>query len=148
MSLRDALGTLLARDARYPIQAYAFVFEALEFAKTRKQRSNVRRRDRDRDSGRERPGRAPNRYAQHVTGQELCHGARELALRQYGLLAVTVLASWGIRSTGDIGEIVYNLIASGDLEKTPTDSRADFDDVYNFEDAFLRDYVFDLDEVA
>ena len=43
---------------------------------------------------------------------------------------MTVLALWGIRSTSDIGEIVYNLIASGDLEKTPSDSRADFDNVF------------------
>ena len=46
--------------------------------------------------------------------------ARRLALRYYGLMAITVLNEWGIRSTSDIGEIVYNLIASGDLDKTPT----------------------------
>ena len=40
-----------------------------------------------------------------------------------------------IRSTSDIGEIVYNLIASGDLDKTPTDKRSDFDDVFDFAQA-------------
>ena len=44
--------------------------------------------------------------------------------------------------------MVYNLIASGDLEKTPQDSRADFDDVFDFETAFRRNYVLTLDEVA
>jgi uncharacterized repeat protein (TIGR04138 family) len=58
-----------------------------------------------------------------------------LALRQFGLLAATVLGHWGVRSTSDIGEIVYNLIAAGDLEKTPTDSRSDFDNVFDFETA-------------
>ena len=59
-----------------------------------------------------------------MTGRELCEAVRKLALRQYGLLAATVLAHWGIRSTSDIGDIVYNMIATGDLEKTPNDSRA------------------------
>jgi len=51
------------------------------------------------------------------------------------LLAATVLEHWGIRSTSDIGNIVYNLIASGDLEATPNDSRADFDNVFDFDRA-------------
>ena len=61
---------------------------------------------------------------------------------------MTVLKQWGLRSTSDIGEMVYNLIASGDLEKTPKDARSDFDDVYDFEAAFRRDYVLALDDVA
>ena len=63
-------------------------------------------------------------------------------------MALTVLGLWGIHSTSDLGEMVYNLIASGDLEKTPSDSRADFDDVFDFETAFRRNYVLTLDEVA
>jgi uncharacterized repeat protein (TIGR04138 family) len=59
-----------------------------------------------------------------------------LALRQYGLLAAAVLNHWGVRSTSDIGDIVYNLIAAGDLEKTASDSRSDFDDVFDFGTAF------------
>jgi uncharacterized repeat protein (TIGR04138 family) len=47
-----------------------------------------------------------------------------------------VLNHWGMRSTADIGDIVYNLIAAGDLEKTPSDSRSDFDDVFDFDTAF------------
>ena len=46
-----------------------------------------------------------------------------------------MLDHWGVRSTSDIGDIVYNLIAAGDLEKTPSDSRSDFDDVFDFETA-------------
>jgi len=135
MSLRDDLARVLARDPRYSIQAYAFVLEALEHTKTCKRRARARR------------SRAAD-FAQHVNGRDLCTGARDLALGHYGLLAMTVLAQWGIRSTADIGEIVYNLIAAGDLEKTPTDSRADFDDVFDFESAFRRNYVVPLDDVA
>jgi uncharacterized repeat protein (TIGR04138 family) len=140
MSLRDDLTVVLARDPRYSIHAYAFVFEALEYTKNLKQRSKPHQQARRR-------GRAPA-SSRHVSGRELCEGARRLALGQYGLLALTVLNRWGIRSTSDLGEIVYNLIASGDLEKTPNDSRADFDNVFDFEAALRRDYVLELDEVA
>lgn len=139
MSLRDDLAGVLARDSRYSIHAYAFLFEALEHTKILKKRSRAKvRAKRLKAAG----------SARHVSGREICEGARELALRHYGLLAMTVLAQWGIRSTSDLGEIVYNLIASGDLEKTPEDSRADFDGVYDFEAAFRRDYVVALDDVA
>ena len=139
MSLRDDLAGVLARDSRYPIHAYAFLFEALEHTKALKKRAKARGRAR-----RLKPAGTPR----HVSGREICEGARELALRHYGLLAMTVLDQWGIRSTSDLGEIVYNLIASGDLEKTPEDSRADFDGVYDFEAALRRDYVVALDDVA
>lgn len=139
MSLRDDLAGVLARDPRYSVQAYTFVFEALEYTKSLKQRA------RSRSKGR---GRAAGSEARHVSGRELCEGARRLALNHYGLLAITVLELWGIRSTSDFGEIVYNLIESGDLEKTPQDSRADFEGVFDFETAFRRNFVLPLDEVA
>lgn len=137
MSFRDDLAGVLARDPRYSIHAYAFVFEALEFTKAQKRKAALRPRDRKRP-----------KMSRHVTGRELAEGARLLALGHYGLMAMTVLAQWGIHSTSDFGEIVYNLIATGDLERSPHDDRADFDDVYAFEEAFRRDFVFPLDEVA
>lgn len=138
MSLRDDLAGVLARDPRYHVQAYIFIFEAIDFTKTRK-----RRRLRDR-----RTPRTKGPLSHHVTGAELCEGARDLLLQQYGLMAMTVLNQWGIRCTSDFGEIVYNLIAAGDLEQSPNDSRADFDDVYDFESAFKHEYVLVLDDVA
>ena len=139
MSLRDDLAAILARDARYSVHAYAFVFEALEHTKSQKKLGQARSR------------RKKHRSAdpsQHVSGQELCHGARELALRLYGLMALTVLARWGITSTSDLGNIVFNLIEAGDMERSSEDSRADFDRVYDFETAFKHDYVMALDDVA
>jgi uncharacterized repeat protein (TIGR04138 family) len=138
MSLRDDLAGVLARDSRYPISAYVFVFEALEYTK------NLKKRTQGRARGATRSTKPPR----HVTGRELCDGARRLALEQYGLMALTVLGLWGIRSTSDLGNIVYNLIASGDLEKTPSDARTDFDNVFDFEDAFRRGFVLRLGEVA
>lgn len=139
MSLRDDLAGILARDSRYAFGAYLFVLEALEFTKVLRRKARTRRRA---------PRGQGEAGAHHVTGQELCDGARLLALQQYGMMALAVLHRWGVRSTADLGEIVFNLIAAGDLEKTPADSRADFDDVFDFEAAFRRDYVLPLDDVA
>ena len=137
MSLRDDLAGVLSRDPRYTIQAYAFIFEALEFTKNLKRRTPSRNR-----------GKPRSDQTRHVTGRELCEGARRLALENFGMMSLTVLNLWGLRSTGDIGEVVYNLIGSGDFEKTPTDSRSDFDDVYEFEEAFRGGFVMEIDEAA
>ncbi len=142
MNLRDQLARVIARDSRYTIESYAFVLESLKRARTHKLQELRKRRDRDRAARpRKRaqpapapapPGEAETDQPGHVTGGEVCQAARRLALRYYGMMAITVLNQWGIRSTSDIGEIVYNLIAAGDLDKTPTDKRSDFDDVFDF----------------
>ncbi len=136
MSFRDDLAVVLARDSRYSIQAYLFIFDAIEFTKGLHKRA------------RSKPKGARGAVSHHVTGQQLCRGACAMALGQYGLMAKAVLRKWGIRSTSDLGEIVYNLIASGDLEKTPADSRSDFDDVFDFEETLVRDFTLTLDDVA
>ncbi len=148
MSLRNHLPRIIALDPRFSIDAYAFVLEALDHARIQKINGL---RARDESGGRARTGRNRRkvpRGAGHVTGQELCHSVRTLALGQYGLLAATVLAHWGIRSTSDIGDIVYNMIATGDLEKTPNDSRSDFDDVYDFDKALRPKLALARDEPA
>jgi uncharacterized repeat protein (TIGR04138 family) len=139
MNFRDELARIIAGDPRYSIDAYAFVLEALSHARHQKLKGQTRERDKadtpEPDRQRRRPGSRPKkpRVSGHVTGRKLCETVRKLALRQYGLLAATVLNHWGVRSTSDIGDIVYNLIAAGDLEKTPSDSRSDFDDVFDFD---------------
>lgn len=72
----------------------------------------------------------------HVSGQELCLGLRDLAIRRYGPLARTVLEHWNVRSTGDFGKIVFALIDVGVLRKTEDDAPEDFVDVYGFDEAF------------
>lgn len=152
MSFRDELAKVIAGDSRHSIEAYAFVLEALQLARSRKLKALARDRKAAGDrrarlshdakaspSGRDksiaRSSRPPQSVG-HVSGQELCESARRLALRQFGFLARTVLESWGLRSTADMGEVVYNLIASGHLEKTPQDRRSDFKDIYDFATAF------------
>ena len=76
----------------------------------------------------------------HVTGQQLCEAIRQYAVGQYGMLAKNVLNEWGIRSTSDFGEIVFNLIDIGQMKKTDSDRREDFDDVFDFDEGLQRSF--------
>jgi uncharacterized repeat protein (TIGR04138 family) len=74
--------------------------------------------------------------SRHVSGQQLCEGLKDFAIRQYGLLAGPVLRSWGMTQTSDFGNIVFAMIAVGLFRKTEEDSKEDFESVYQFDDAF------------
>jgi len=112
----DLLQTILTRDPRYTAEAYALVRAGLDYT--------VRRLDKPR----------------HVSGQELLDGIREFALAEFGPMTKTVLNSWGIRRTEDVGEIVFNMVETGLLGKTEKDSRADFANGYDFDDAFRKPF--------
>ncbi len=112
----ELMARIAPRAGRFHPRAFLFVLAALE---------HIQRR-------------LPER--RHVSGEELAHACRELALEQYGLLARTVLAHWGIASTADFGEIVYALIDAGLLTRQPEDKPEDFRGVYAFETAFEREY--------
>jgi uncharacterized repeat protein (TIGR04138 family) len=85
----------------------------------------------------------PDDEGAHITGRELLEGIRLLASKQFGMLAPTVFASWGVHETKDFGRIVFELVELGELRRTENDHLSDFDDVYSFEDAFWHDYVID-----
>lgn len=72
----------------------------------------------------------------HVSGQELCWGLRDLAVKRWGLLAKTVLRQWRVKRTEDFGRIVFALIDEGRLRKQADDSIDDFKNVYDFDEAF------------
>jgi uncharacterized repeat protein (TIGR04138 family) len=111
-SAEELLEKILASDPRYAIAAYAFVRAGLDYT--------VRRLEKPR----------------HVSGRELLDGIREFALSEFGPMAKTVLNGWGIQRTEDVGEIVFNLVENGLLGKTEKDSRADFANGYDFDEAF------------
>lgn len=104
------------RERRYDERAYLFVLAALEFCQ---QRLEERR---------------------HITGQELAEGCRDLALERFGVMSRLVLEHWGIRSTEDIGHIVFALVDLGLLLSQATDTIEDFTRVFDFDQAFERDY--------
>lgn len=70
----------------------------------------------------------------HVSGQELTWGIADYAREQYGPIARTVLAHWGIRETLDFGHIVFALIDAGLMRKTSDDNLEDFRGVYDLDE--------------
>ncbi len=120
MSDIHTLHRIVEKDTRYPLEAYLFVLEALYF--TRKKYKKER----------------------HVTGQELCSGIKELALSRYGPMAKTVLEHWGIKKTIDFGNIVFNMVNEKVLSKTEEDNIEDFQNVYDFDDVFVKQYRFGI----
>ena len=140
---------LLKEDNRYAFDAYVFVFEALNYAQNVLEMGNEVHpeaidRDLDDDDFEDRSGAEHDdeegAVERHVTGQQLCEAIREYALHQYGYMAKDVLGNWGIRGTGDFGEIVFNLIRIEQMRKTPQDRKEDFQNVYDFDEAFRKDF--------
>ena len=128
----DPFLKLLETDRRYRLEAYQFVSEAL---------SHAQRRMSKKTTGKSGACRTPPKGDErHMNGPQLCHAIRELAIEQYGLMARAVLRRWGVTSTGDFGEIVYNLIEVGKMKKSNTDRREDFDNVYDFDDVFSKHF--------
>jgi uncharacterized repeat protein (TIGR04138 family) len=80
---------------------------------------------------------SPEEESRHVTGQQLCMGLRDYALRQYGRLARTVLRRWSIEGTEDFGRIVYAMVDAGIMRKNDDDSLEHFRGVFDFDEAFL-----------
>jgi uncharacterized repeat protein (TIGR04138 family) len=128
---------LLCQDRRYKLEAYNFIRMGLTYAQ---EVLGLGSSDKVAAPGKKK-GEADERRPRHVSGQDLCWALRQLAQEQYGRLAKLVLGDWGIHSTSDFGEIVYNLIKIGEMSKSESDRREDFDEVYDFDRALVREYV-------
>ncbi|MEE8170254.1 MAG: Minf_1886 family protein [Phycisphaerae bacterium] len=76
----------------------------------------------------------------HVAGAQLCDGLRDLAVRKWGRMAFCVLRQWGIHTTRDFGRMVFTLIEIEELQKRADDTIEDFDNVFDFETSFVRNY--------
>jgi uncharacterized repeat protein (TIGR04138 family) len=131
---------LLCEDRRFKLEAYRFVQAGLTYAQ---EVLGLGGEEVEASSPRSRKATAKARAIRHVTGQDLCHALRQFAHQEYGLMAKLVLADWGVRSTSDFGEIVYNFIKIGTMSKSPHDRREDFDDVFDFDAALVREYEFE-----
>nr|CAX68914.1 conserved hypothetical protein [uncultured bacterium] len=115
---------IIREDPRYKTEAYEFVMEGLTYAQKKARR------------------------IRHVSGEELLDAMRELLLKQFGPLTLTVLHHWGIRKTEDFGYIVFNLVSAGILSKEDDDSFQSFCNGYDFEEAFQKDYRRQLEKTV
>ncbi len=112
----EILDQLQERNPRFHAKAYLFVLAALH--------SVIRSLDEPR----------------HISGRELTQGVRSLALERFGPMARTVLEHWGIHETRDVGGIVFALVEQGVLIKQEGDRLEDFENVFDFEEAFELSY--------
>ena len=135
----QAMRQLLSEDTRFRIEAYQFIREALQYANENPE--ELPEEDEE-DTAISSTG------TRHVTGGQLCHACRRYALEQYGYLARMVLDTWGIHSTSDLGDLVYNLIRIGQMRKSESDQREDFDEVFDFETAFEPEFELALSDEA
>ncbi len=118
----EALDSIVASDPRYQRDAYVFLRDSLDF--TTKQQKKIK-----------------GATVRHVAGPELLEGVRQYALKEFGPMVVTVFDNWGIHSTEDIGNMVFNLIGAGIFGKTEEDSVEDFKNVYDFKEAFVKPFA-------
>ncbi|MFO0794739.1 MAG: Minf_1886 family protein [Candidatus Brocadiaceae bacterium] len=118
---------IIKKDSRYSPEAYQFMFEALDYTihmlgKSRHKTSDIER---------------------HVTGRQLLEGIRQLAIKNFGYMALTLFEQMGIKQDEDFGNIVFNLVESGLMGKTENDSREDFKNIYDLKKVFDEDFKFD-----
>jgi uncharacterized repeat protein (TIGR04138 family) len=118
---------VIRNDGRYPLEAFAFLHDALNHAVSDVYGSQA---PMTQDQDPEAEG------AHHVSGEQLCHSMRDLAIERWGRLAEPVLSKWNIHATIDLGNMVYLLVNNSFMRKTADDSVEDFRDVYSFKDAF------------
>lgn len=125
LSFREGIwDQIRLRETRFHEHAYLFVLAALEFQQAR---LSERR---------------------HIDGRELAAAVRDLALEKFGVMARLVLEHWGVRATADVGDIVFAMVDMGLLMSQPTDSRLDFVNVYEFDQAFEQAYPWSAEHLA
>ena len=143
---------LANRDGRYAFNAFLFVSDAISCTVQWLRDGSLPRNDQagqnnnadtPPDPGPPPPPETPESAStpdsvHHVSGQELLAGCLRLARERWGFMADHVLASWGVRRSEDVGEIVFLMVEDPDLpwRKRPCDSRADFANGPDFRQAF------------
>lgn len=123
----NKLQEIIKKNKRYQIQSYQFIFEALDFtaSKLGKKYNSLKEEER------------------HVTGQELSEGIKQYALQKFGFMTREIFEQWGITKSKNFGEIVFNLVKSGLMGKTESDSVEDFDNLYDFKVEYDDKFKFD-----
>ncbi len=116
--LIEEIETLAERDGRFHKDAYLFIYKALRY--TVKMLGKI----------------SLPREQCHISGRELLGGISEYGLDQFGPLARSVFARWGVHETRDFGTMVFNLVDAQLMSKTKDDCIEDFVDIYDFSEEF------------
>jgi uncharacterized repeat protein (TIGR04138 family) len=129
-SVEHRITSIRTRDRRFSRNAYEFVLDALDHTMVRLGREHLLDDQR------------------HVCGEELLRGIRDLASEQFGPMAALVFQRWGIRRPEDFGEIVFNLVDGGLLNRRDEDSRLDFAVDVDFEREFQERFRDRLEAIS
>ena len=110
---RDSYEDIIAKDSRYDARAYALLMDCVSYV---------------------------CREGKHASGTDILDDFRELAIEQFGPMTFSVLTEWGLESTEDIGEMMFNLAESRRISKDECDTADCFADGYDFKETFLLPY--------
>ena len=124
--MRKTIEEIAADDGRYTPEALKFVYEGLG--------ATIRKVKEAQDEDQPR----------HISPDEFSKGLARLAIDRWGRLSLMVLNCWGVNTTRDLGEIVYLMINHKWMTAQETDTIEDFNEVYNFEQVFEKQFKFDL----
>ncbi len=127
--MKKLIDEIAREDGRYNVNALAFVHDGLGI--TIKKIRDAQEVDPDYSEPR------------HISGQELSMGLANLASERWGRLAKMVLNSWGIKTSRDMGEIVYLMIKNEWMTAQENDTIEDFNEVFDFEEIFEKQYGFE-----
>jgi len=96
------------KNPQFPSEAYAFVLNSLNYS-LKMDATKVRN------------------LTHNSMASQLIDACESFAKQTHGKDAKAQLKKWGIQTSGDIGDIVFDLIESGTLRKTTEEKREDFD---------------------
>jgi uncharacterized repeat protein (TIGR04138 family) len=109
----DSFADIVGKDSRYEARAYALLMDCVHYL---------------------------GKNGGHMSSADVMEEFKERALDQYGPMAYTVLDEWGLSSTEDIGEMMFNLVEFRRVRKDDDDRLDDFCGGYDFKEAFLGPY--------
>src|SRR5215831_11595048 len=123
---------LCREEPRFAYEAYEFVCDAVTFTMERLGRGDVDPDDVNAD--------------QHVSGAELVRGACDLAVREFGMMAPVVFKQWGVRTTDDVGTMVFSLIKVERLSKSDRDAPEDFHDLFDLQQTLADGFELTIED--
>ncbi len=111
-TLEESFRELRQKYSDYQIESYNLIYGAVDFTLKR----------------------LPRR--EKISSSEFLEGFRLYAIEQFGCLAKTILNKLEIRTTNDIGELLFRLIEFHIFHKDKNDDKKDYDNVFDFDKAF------------
>ena len=109
----DAFEDIVGKDDRYAARAYALLMDVVHYL---------------------------GKDGKHMTAADIMDEFKERALDQYGPMAYTVLAEWGVTCCEDLGEMMANLAEGRRVQRDENDTPESFLGGYDFKEAFLGPY--------